>query len=963
MQKSNPLYHSNQFTMRYLVSCLALIVSMLFLTRSGFSQFVLANKIAADPDVKTGKLPNGLTYYIRKNTKPEKKVQLRLVVNAGSVLEQPDQQGLAHLMEHMNFNGLKHFQKNELVNYLQSIGVKFGADLNAYTSFDETVYILPIPTDAPGKIDTGFTILADWAGNATLDTAEINKERLVVLEESRLGKGAGERMGKKYFPELFNNSLYSTRLPIGIDSIILNTPAEALVRFYKTWYRPDLMAVVVVGDMEPALAEQEIVKHFSELKNPDQETPRPAIVPITERKQNVGMVLTDKEQTINLLEVFNYVEPAKPVSTWTAYRESIVENLFNAMINQRLGELSQQPEPPFLFASTAFQNFIRGYRSFISFAAMSDKPAKTAIDAMTGTTESVRKFGFLATELERAKSNLLNQTTTAFTDKDKTESARFVQEYVNNYLSGAPVVSIADRYAFIKQVLPTIKLEEVNAVAKKMETTQGKFALLMAPEKNAAQLPTNPELLTLLASAHDLPVKPYQEKAIASALITKLPVPGKVTAEKKNETLGTTDLTLSNGVTITLRPTNFKNDDIQMDAWRWGGTHRYGLADKQNAEKAAQLVQTMGVKNMSSVELNKFLSGKTVSVSPYMNPYDEGIEGSSSVKDFETFLQLVHLYLTDPRKDEKLFRSFVSTEKGYVENLKANPRNFFSDTVTKIQYNNSPWAGGLPKVSDYDQLNLDRLLGIYKETFGNVYGMHFTLVGNIDVAKAKPLLEQYLGSLPSKQKENKFTDEGLRPVKGKVEATVNRGAAKQSFLNITFTGESAYSNEENLKLKMLLDVINIQIVDKLREEMSGIYTGGVGGGIINRPYNHYVISANLPCGPENVDKLSAAFFELIKNAQEKGINPKDLDKVKETIKKQEEDQLKQNGYWLQNLSSAWIEKTDPAWLLTYSQKANALTVSDLQQTARKYFNMNNYVKAVLMPDDDAAGTGGVKKGF
>lgn len=948
--------------MRSFLNCLTLLCGMFVFVPDSFSQFVLANKITADPDVKMGKLPNGLTYYIRKNTRPEKKVQLRLVVNAGSVLEQPDQLGLAHLMEHMNFNGLKHFQKNELVSYLQSIGVKFGADLNAYTSFDETVYILPIPTDAPGKIDTGFTILADWAGNATLDTAEINKERAVVLEESRLGKGANERMGKKYFPELFNNSLYSTRLPIGVDSIIQNTPAEAVVRFYKTWYRPDLMAVVVVGDMDPALAEQQIIKHFSELKNPDKPTPRPAIIPIAERKQNVGMVLTDKEQTINLLEIFNYVEPSKPVSTWAAYRESIVEGLFNALINQRLNELTQQPEPPFLFASTAFQNFIRGYRSFISFAALSEKPTKTAIDAITGTTESVRKFGFLPSELERAKSNLLNQTTTAFTDKDKTESARFVQEYINNYLSGTPIISIADRYAFIKQVLPAIKLEEVNAVAKKMETTQGKFALLMAPEKNAAQLPSNTELLGLLASAHNLPVKPYQEKAIAGSLISKPPVPGKVTDEKKNETLGTTDLTLSNGITVTLRPTNFKNDDIQMDAWRWGGTHNYSLADKQNAEKAAPLVQTMGVKDLSSIDLSKFLSGKTVNVSPYMNAYDEGIEGSSSVKDFETFLQLVHLYFTDPRKDEKLFRSFVNSEKGFVENLKADPRNFFSDTVAKIQYNNSPWAGGLPKVSDYDQLNLDRLFAIYKEVFSNAYGMHFTFVGNIDADKTKPLLEKYLGSLPAKQKENKFTDEGLRPVKGVVQATINRGAAKQSFLNILFTGESPYSDEEKLKLKMLLDVLNIRIVEKLREEMSGIYTGGVGGTIINRPYNHYAISASLPCGPENVDKLSAAFFELVKTAQENGIDQKDLDKVKETIKKQEEDQLKQNGYWLQNLSHAWIEKTDPAWLLSYSKKANAVTVGDLQQTAKKYFNMNNYVKAVLMPGDDGTG-GGAKKAF
>lgn len=929
---------------------IALLLCALFFAPLCFSQFDLNNKLLADPDVKVGKLPNGLTYYIRKNIKPEKKVQLRLVVNAGSVLEEPDQQGLAHMMEHMNFNGSKHFQKNELVSYLQSIGVKFGADLNAYTGFDETVYILPIPSDAPGKIDTGFTILADWAGNATLDTSEINKERGIVLEESRLGKGANERMGKKYFPELFNGSPYSSRLPIGTDSIIQNFPSEALIRFYKTWYRPDLMAVVVVGDIDPAVAEQEIIEHFGEFKNPPQLTPRPAIIPIAERKENVGLVLTDKEQTINILQMFNYVEPAKPIDTWNRYRETIVENLFNSLINQRLAELSQQPEPPFLFGSTSFQNFIRGYRSFISIAAVGDKPVKTAVDALVNTTESVTKYGFLPAELERAKSSLMNQTSVAFADKDKTESARLVQEYVNHYLMGLPMVGIANRYAFIKQVLPGITLPEVNAVSKKMETTQGKFAMLLAPEKNASQLPTNKELLDLVASAHRLAVKPYQEKAIATTLMDKLPKPGKIISEKKNETLGTTDLTLSNGITITVKPTDFKNDDIQMDGWRWGGSHNYSIADKQNAEKAAILVRTMGVKDMSPTDLGKFLAGKTVNAHPYLNPYDEGIEGGSSVHDFETFLQLIYLYITQPRKNVQLFQSYLNTEKGFVTNLSANPRNYFSDTLSKIEYNNNPWASGLPKASDYDKINLDRAFNIYKEIYSNMYGMHFTFVGNLDMKKVKPLFETYLASLPSKQKENKFIDEGMRPVKGVVETTIYKGTAKQSLLNIIFTGEAPFSEQENLKLRALLDVLNIEVVEKLREEMGAIYGGGLSGGISKRPYNHYRISANLPCGPENVDRLSTAFFQLIKDAQEKGIDQKNLDKVKETIRKQNDDQLKQNGFWLQNLSHAWIERTDPTWMLEYSKQAGALTLQDLQQTAKKYFNMNNYIKAVLNPE-------------
>ena len=927
-----------------------LLSSVLFIGQVSFGQLDLNKKLPLDPKVKMGKLPNGLKYYIVKNDKPENKVQLRLVVNAGSVLEDPDQQGLAHMMEHMNFNGSTHFKRNELVDYLQSIGVQFGADLNAYTSFDETVYILPIPSDDPVKVDKGFTILEDWAGNATLDTAAINKERGIVLEESRLGQGANGRMRNKYFPELFSGSAYGHRLPIGKDSIIKNFKQVSLKRFYKTWYRPDLEAVVVVGDIDPATAEKEIIKHFSHFTDPAKEVPRPAIIPILERKQNTGMVLTDKEQTIKVLQIFNYIEKAKPINTWNDYRQSVVEDLFNALINARLGELSQLPDPPFLFSNTSFSNFIRGYRAFLSFAVMGDKPVKGAIDSLIATNESVRKYGFLATELERAKSNLLNQVQNAYDDRNKTESGRMVQEYVNNFLTAAPIVGITNRYEFIKKILPGITLEEVNALAKKMDSRQGKFVLLLSPEKDVAQLPSNSELVNLVLTAQNIPVQPYTEKATAKSLIDKLPEPGKVTDEKVDNTLGTTNLTLSNGIAITLKPTEYKNDEIQMDSWRLGGSANFGLADKENAENAANIVMTMGVKDMSAIDLHKFLAGKTVRVQPYINPDDEGIQGSSSVKDFETFLQLVHLYFTAPRKDDKLFQSFINTQKGFIQNMKSNPNSYFADSVTRLEYNNNPWAPVIPDAADYDKISLDRCFDIYKDIYGNAYGLHFTFVGNVDVAKMKPLLEMYLGSLPSKEKESKFTDVGLRPVKGVVQTTINKGAAKQSMVRLIFTGDANYSLEENLKLIVLMDALNIKIIEKLREDMGGIYGGGMSGSVINRPYNHYAINVTFPCGPENVEKLTAALFEIIKNARDSGVSQKDLDKVKETLQKQNDDKMTTNDHWLDVLTMAWIEHDNPAWIYDYSKKLAALTLSDMQQTAKKYFNMENYIKAVLNPE-------------
>ncbi len=935
------------------ITKLILASSMLFACLCTFkaeAQFEADKKLPVDENVKVGRLPNGLTYYIRKNAIPAKKVQLRLVVNAGSVLENEDQQGLAHFMEHMNFNGLKHFPKNEMVSYLQSIGVAFGADLNAYTSFDETVYFLPIPVDDPAKLEKGFTILEDWAFNALLDPAEIDKERGVVLEESRLSKGAEDRMGKKYFPVLFNGSDYAKRLPIGKDSILQSFTYDKLISFYKTWYRPDLMSVIVVGDIDPAVAEQKIMEHFAAYKNPPGEKVR-TIAEISPRAHNESLVLTDKEQPYNRVEIYNFVEKSKPVTTWGDYRKSVAENLFNVLISQRFAEIAQKPDAPFTGAGTNFGNFIRGYRTFTAVAILNDKPAKNAIETLIGTVESVKKYGFLPSELQRAKISLMNGVERAYNDRDKTESIRMLQEYQGNFLENTPMIGISNRYNFLKSTLPAITLDEVNAVARQTENSQGFFALLTGSEKNAASLPGNTELTGLITSAKNIAPKPYEEKAIATSLMDKPPVAGKVLTEKKNAALGTTELTLSNGISITLKPTEYKNAEIHMDSWRQGGANNYPLVDKASAERAGALVRAMGVKDMSSVDLRKFMAGKTVSVTPYINPNDDGIEGNTSVKDLETFFQLVHLYFTQPRKDPGIFQAYIAQQKAQVKNILSNPNAYFADTLTRVMYNNNPWAPTLFRTETIDQINLDRVMEIYHEVFGNAYGLHFTFVGNIDVEKIKPLIATYLGSLPTAPKNNHFTDVKMRPVKGVVTLNVQKGAAKQSVVNVIFNGEAKYSKEEELKVSMLCELLSIKATEKLREEMGGVYYGQFSSTFNNRPYNNYTINMGFPCGPENVDKLTAALFEILKTVREKGIEQGDLDKVKETLRKQNDEMLKSNDYWLSSLSYAFIESYDPEWVLKYEGRVNAITTADIQKTAQKYLDMKNYIKAVLNPEN------------
>jgi len=945
--------------------CLPVILISGLMYLQANSQYKLTDPIPSDPAVKIGKLPNGLTYYIAKNAKPQKKVELRLAVNAGSVLENDNQRGLAHFMEHMGFNGTTHFPKNELVNFLQQSGVKFGADLNAYTGFDETVYILPVPTDDPKMLDKGLLVLEDWAFNNLFDKNEIEKERGVVLEESRLNKGSFERMSNLYFPRLFNGSKYAERLPIGKDDILKTFKPEALKKFYKSWYRPNQMAVMVVGDINPAEAEKLVIAHFGKFTNPPGAPPRPAITAITTRTKPDAMVVTDDEATNTFVQVFNFVKPAHKIKTWSDYRTSVAEGLVSSLINQRLQQLTQKENPPFLFANTGFSQFLRGYSSFNSFAVLSKGTVQEAINALIEETNRARQYGFLQAELDRAKSSLMNGTMKAYIERNKSESGELIGGYVTSYLEGSPVTGIGNRYRFLKQQLPGITLKEINELAKKMPSTSNAFTLVQAPSGMKSQLPDSSQVLQALVNANKIAVQPYEEKAVANTLLDAAPVAGKTATEENNSKLGTTQLVFSNGVSVTVKPTQFKNDEIQLDAWRWGGSHKYTLADKYNAENAAVIVQSMGVKDLSPADLEKFMAGKTCNASPYINADEEGIEGSSSINDFETFLQLIHLYFTAPRKDEVLFNSFIGKEKSSLEFLSKNPQVSYQDSLNKIIYNNNPWMKAVPKPADFDKINLNRSMAIYKEIFGNAYGMHFTFVGNIDMATAKPLLEKYLGSLPASPKENKYTDVGARMITGYTEIALKRGKDPKAMINLIFEGETVYNRDNRLQLAALLEALNIEIIEKLREELSGMYGGGMGGAILKRPYEHYSIRASIPCGPENVDKLTEALLEIIKNAREKGIAQKDLDKVKETWKKQYHVNLQRNEYWLENLSGAFINDDNPENILDYEQKIAAITVEDLQKVAKQYLTTNNMVKAVMYPENSPVkeDVKTVKRGF
>src|SRR5687768_9488947 len=783
----------------------SVFIILLFLFASGpiVAQLNLSDPLPVDPRVKIGKLPNGLTYYIQKNSRPEKKVELRLAVNTGSILEEDDQRGLAHFTEHMAFNGSKNFQKNDLVSFLQSIGVKFGADLNAYTSFDETVYILPIPTDKKENIDKGFQILEDWASTVAFDDAEIDKERGVVLEELRLGKGADDRMSKIYFPKLFEGSKYGDRLPIGTEDVLKNFNYETIKKFYKEWYRPDLMAVVVVGDLEVNEAEQYVKRHFEHLRNPDKPRPRTEGV-VMPRKKSEGIVATDKEATNHYVQIYYTTQKLKVETTVKDYRDFMVERLFTSMLSQRLQELTQKPNPPFLFGASSLGEFVRGYEAYSSFAVLGKDGVEPAINAIIQENERARKFGFTASELDRLKKILMKNIERAYNERDKTESANIVREYIQNFLEQEPIPGIENEYNYHKQYLDGITLEEVNQYAAKIipPDTESKLVVLTGPDKAEFKIPSNEELLLIADNAAKVELTAYEEKLVAASLMEKVPVAGKITGEKKIKEIDVTELTLNNGIKVLLKPTDFKNDQIVMAASRFGGQYLYDVKDRLNAEYASTVVTQMGVAEFSPIDLRKVLAGKSASVTPRLGTVSESLNGQCSAVDLETMLQLTYLYFTQPRYDAELFESFVTKQQAMYQNMGSDPQYTFQDSVMTILYKNHPWAPRVPKSEIFGKINDQHALSIYKERFGNASGFTFVLVGKFDLATIKPLLATYLGSLPSTPKKSTYKDVGLRPVKG-VQKQIFKGTEPKSFIRMFWNGEAPYSTDDQLKMQAL----------------------------------------------------------------------------------------------------------------------------------------------------------------
>ena len=929
-----------------------IFVSLLLLTPFTLlrGQEDVTKVLPQDSAVVTGTLENGLKYYIRQNNKPEQRIEFRLVVNAGSILEDDDQQGLAHFLEHMAFNGTKHFDKNDLVGFLEKSGVNFGADLNAYTGFDETVYMFQIPSDRQGLVDTAFMILEDWAHNLSLDTVEIDKERGVVHEEWRLGLGAQDRMMKKVFPIIFKGSRYAIRIPIGKMSVIDSCNYEVIDRFYYDWYRPDLMAVIVVGDIDPAYAETKIKEHFGTINNPEKERER-KFYDIPGNKEPLVAVATDKEAFYSQVMLL-YKQDKLKIETQNDYHRQLMINLYVRMLNSRLNEIVQKSDAPFAYAQALYMGYLSRSRDAFGAVAM----AKTnkipeSIEALVKENERARKYGFQESELERQKAEILSNMEKAVKEKDKTESKRYVGEYVSNFLESEAFPGIEYEYELTKELLPEIHIDELNQLAGQLVSDSNLVVLVLAPEKEDVSVPDEEEILTVITQAANAQLEDYNDESVSSQIIED-PLPGaEITEKTTDERFGITTLKLSNGITVFLKPTDFKNDEILMKSFGLGGTSIVPDNQVITATYADEIINESGVGNMDKIMLQKFLTGKNVSVTPFIGDLDQGIKGSSVKKDLETMFQLTYLYFTHPRKDEEAFETFKAQTISRFKYIRSNPQAVFYDTIAKLATQNSPRTITFPTEEQINSINLDEAYTFYKELFANANGYTFTLVGSFDNDSIIPLITKYLGSLPATDEKLAWKDVSPEFPEGITEATVFKGTEPQSFASLMMNEPFEWSSEHLLKKMLLMKILKIRMRESMREDQGGVYGVRAYASTSKFPKEEINISISWGCAPENVDRLVQTVFFEMDTLKMTGPGTVNLEKAKATSLREYEINFKENNYWLSKINGAAYLNEE---ILTFDEIRDIIDQTDsedLKKLASSFFNDKHYLKVILLPEN------------
>ncbi|MCS6980272.1 MAG: insulinase family protein [Flavobacteriales bacterium] len=901
-----------------------------------------------DPAVRTGVLPNGLKYYILRNSKPEKRVEMRLAVNAGSCQEDDDQQGLAHFCEHMAFNGTRRFQKNELVNFLESVGTKFGPHLNAFTSFDETVYMLQVPTDSAGVVDKALEILADWAGGLAFDPEEVEKERGVVVEEWRLGQGAEERMRQKYWPVIFGGTRYGDRLPIGKKDILESFKHEVLRRFYRDWYRPDLMAVMVVGDVNPSDMEGKIKKHFSTLSKPSVPRRRESYkVPANDRLQVA--VVRDPEAMFNAVQLI-YMLEKKPFKTEADYKRKLTTDLINGMLNERLSDLAKKPESPYLFGFAGAFDFLRNNSAF--FGVVVPKPGQDVLATEWLATElrRVQLHGFTQAELDRQKADLLKQAETEYNERDKRESDKLAMRLVGHFLQDQPFPAPEAEYEKKKRLLSELSMADVKALLPEYISRLAFPKIIsMGAEKEGEIPPKEEDFRQAFEKALSSSPEPLSEVRVAESLLDQKPQKGAV---RMTRTLPDTDIRefiLANGARVYFKPTHFKNDQILFRAVSRGGTSIYEDQDLIHAEMVDAMMRESGLGPFDASTLEKMMKGKNLNLSFSVEKYYETLNGESAKGDIETLFQMVYLYFQNPRMDDNGVRLALEKEKTALALMVNNPEVVFNDSVNFLYHNRHP-RYLRPIAEKLNSVNPERARAIMKERLANPGDFAFIIVGSLDEEICQDLVTTYIASLPASRQRENWVDRGDRPVKGKYSYILNKGLDPKSQVVFKIHGASEFSDESAWEAKAAASLMAIRLREVLREDKGGVYYVRCRTVVAPWPEPHFESEIEFSCDPQRVEELVSETRRVVREVKEKGTEASYLQKVRETLRRELETDQKTNEWWAGQLFRMALYQKPFFDFTAYNTWLDALTIKKLQEWSQKYFNDTHEALFVLKPE-------------
>jgi len=912
------------------------------------ASYALTQQMPVDPEVVVGTLPNGLRYYVRPNAKPARRAELRLVVKAGSVLEDDDQLGLAHFVEHMEFEGTKHFPKQSLTQFLGSLGLSIGADANAATSYDDTQYTLRVPTDVPGALDRALLVLQDWAQGATFDQEGIERERGIVLSEWRMNLGAGERTSDKILRAQLEGSRYPDRRPIGRPESIEKANRDTLLRFYKDWYRPDLMAVIVAGDVDKDRVVTMIKDHFSGLVMPMAARPRPQI-DVPEQPGTRYAIVTDKEATGTSV-LFSDLRPARNQGSVGGYRAIMVDQLFADMLNARLDELSQRENAPFIRAAADRSLFSMPRTKDLAVlqALVSNNGVTQGLDALVTELQRVAKFGFTDTELARSKQEMMANYERTVTESPDRESESRADEYTRNFLQNEALPTIWQELAFHRRFVPEITLAEMNAQTSDWFPEQNRLVLVTAPEATGVVLPTQTQLAEVVKTASAKKLDAYVDAGAGQALMDTPPSRGTIVKTTARPD-GITEWTLSNGATVVLKPTTLKADQILFRAVAPGGTSLASDADFVPARVAGNVVPAGGVASFNAVTLDKLMSGKAVGVTPFIGEFEQGMGGGSTPQDLETMFQLIYLRFTQPRADPGAFAALASQAKGLLANRAASPDVVFNETLNAALSRNHPRRQPETATS-VDQWNLAKSMAFYKARFADASNFTFVFVGSFNPEAMKPLVETYLASLPATHAKETWRDLGIAPPTGVVEKTIEMGIAPKSQVAIVFSGPFQYDDAHILALRTMTLILQSRLLDTIRQELGGTYSITATPDADRVPKPTFSVRIEWTCDPAKTQALVQRVFEEIENVKRTYVNRDWMGRIRDVLTREYDENTQENGYWLNQIARHYVEGTkDVAPVGNLPDLIAALNGDALSQAARTYLNTADYVKVTLMP--------------